>query len=106
MKWIRLIIAAGICLLFLLSGKELSTGDCEEKIVRYVALGDSIAGGYGLKDVQNDSYVALVQKKLESVCEGVYAWNFGENGYKGRSPHTVMIKILSCTRLLRMERSC
>ena len=23
----------------------------------------------------------------------------------GRSPHTVMIKILSCTRLLRMERS-
>ena len=59
MKWIRLIIAAGICLLFLLSGKELSTGDCEEKIVRYVALGDSIAGGYGLKDVQNDSYVAL-----------------------------------------------
>lgn len=45
MKWIRLIIAAGICLLFLLSGKELSTGDCEEKIVRYVALGDSIAGG-------------------------------------------------------------
>ena len=32
--------------------------------------------------------------------------NFGENGYKGRSPHTVMIKILSCTRLLRMERNC
>ncbi len=30
----------------------------------------------------------------------------GENGYKGRSPHTVMIKILSCTRLLRMERNC
>ena len=84
MKWIRLIIAAGICLLFLLSGKELSTGDCEEKIVRYVALGDSIAGGYGLKDVQNDSYVALVQKKLESVCEGVYAWNFGENGLKSK----------------------
>ena len=32
--------------------------------------------------------------------------NFGENEYKGRSPHTVMIKILSCTRLLRMERNC
>lgn len=31
---------------------------------------------------------------------------FWGNGYKGRSPHTVMIKILSCTRLLRMERSC
>ena len=28
-----------------------------------------------------------------------------ESGYKGRSPHTVIIKILSCTRLLRMERS-
>lgn len=84
MKWIRLVIAAGICLLFLLPAIELSTGDCEEKIVRYVALGDSIAGGYGLKDVQNDSYVALVQKKLESVCEGVYAWNFGENGLKSK----------------------
>lgn len=62
-EWIRLIIAAGICLLFLLSGKELSTGDCEEKIVRYVALGDSIAGGYGLKDVQNDSYVSAGAEK-------------------------------------------
>ncbi|HBZ63182.1 MAG TPA: hypothetical protein DEO89_00890 [Lachnospiraceae bacterium] len=34
--------------------------------------------------MQNDSYVALVQKKLESVCEGVYAWNFGENGLKSK----------------------
>lgn len=84
MKWIRSIIVAGIFLLFLLSGKDLSSGDCEEKIVRYVALGDSIAGGYGLKDAKTESYVALVQKKLESECEGVYAWNFGENGLKSK----------------------
>lgn len=82
MRWFRCVIAVGICLLFLLYGKELSSGDYEEKIVKYVALGDSIAGGYGLKDAEKESYVALVQKKLEAVYGGVYAWNFGENGLK------------------------
>ncbi|MGN1206175.1 MAG: SGNH/GDSL hydrolase family protein, partial [Eubacterium sp.] len=84
MKWIRLGVTVCVCLFFLMQEKELSTGDCEEKIVRYVALGDSIAGGYGLDDAQKDGYVALVQKELESVWQGVYAWNFGENGLKSK----------------------
>ncbi len=54
----------------------------EYKIVNYVALGDSIAGGYGLEDVPKESYVGRVAAALEDRYGAVRLKNFGENGLR------------------------
>lgn len=53
-------------------------GDYEYKIVNYVALGDSIAGGYGLEDVPKESYVGRVAAALEDRYGAVRLKNFGK----------------------------
>lgn len=58
----------------------VGSGDNASTTVRYVALGDSIAYGYGLSDRENDSYVGKVKKYLESRYDYVIVSNFGCNG--------------------------
>lgn len=57
---------------------------------------------YRVKAQDVDHLVEPFRHKEETLRWQSEFWG---KGYKGRSPHTVMIKILSCTRLLRMERS-
>lgn len=62
--------------------KYAGSGDNVSTTIRYVALGDSIAYGYGLEDKEEDSYVGQVRKYLEQKYDYVVATNFGENGMR------------------------
>lgn len=62
--------------------KYAGSGDSVSTTIRYVALGDSIAYGYGLEDKEEDSYVGQVRKYLEQKYDYVVATNFGENGMR------------------------
>lgn len=59
---------------------EVSSGDTVSTTARYVALGDSIAYGYGLSDREGDSYVGRVEKFLETRYDHVRLKNFAKNG--------------------------
>lgn len=61
---------------------KVSSGDRAASSVRYVALGDSIAHGYGLSDPDNDSYAGQVRKYLEGRYESVFAANLGTDGQR------------------------
>ncbi len=61
---------------------KVSSGDKVSESVRYVALGDSIAYGYGLSDRESDSYVGQVGKYLEKKYDYVFEENFGTNGLR------------------------
>lgn len=61
--------------------KHAGSGDNISTTIRYVALGDSIAYGYGLQD-KEESYVGLVQQYLEGRYDYVVATNFGKNGMR------------------------
>ena len=43
----------------------LFTSICYGKSIKYLALGDSIAYGYGLEDIKNNSYSQVVRERLE-----------------------------------------
>lgn len=58
------------------------SGDYENKIVNYVALGDSIASGYGLKDADAESYVGRITEALERQYGAVRLTNLGKNGLR------------------------
>lgn len=60
----------------------VNSGDNVSTTTRYVALGDSIAYGYGLEDRENDSYVGQVRHFLEERYDQVILSNFGENGMR------------------------
>lgn len=59
-----------------------SSGDRLSTSIRYVALGDSIAYGYGLEDREEQSYVSLIRKHLEKKYDSVFVSNFGCNGMR------------------------
>lgn len=59
-----------------------SSGDNVSTTIRYVALGDSIAYGYGLEDKEDASYVGQVRQYFEQRYDYVVATNFGENGMR------------------------
>lgn len=85
MKWW---IRAGVLLFGIIMGLyrmpvfKVSSGDKSSSSVRYVALGDSIAYGYGLSDREKDSYVGQVGKYLEQKYDYVFEENFGTNGLR------------------------
>ena len=85
MKWW---IRAGVLLLGVIVGFwrmpvfKVSSGDKSARSIRYVALGDSIAYGYGLSDRKRDSYVGQVRQYLEENYEDVFEENFGTNGLR------------------------
>lgn len=61
---------------------DVSSGDQVTKSFRYVALGDSIAYGYGLQNPEKDSYVGIVKTYLQEQYEYVFCKNFGTNGLR------------------------
>lgn len=82
MKVVRVCLTVVVVLAVLVPYTVAYTGDYEHKIVRYVALGDSIAGGYGLSDVEKESYVGLIATALEKRYGAVHLVNFGKNGLR------------------------
>lgn len=62
--------------------ETVGSGDRTSSTVRYVALGDSIAYGYGLQNREEQSYVGLVRKYLEKEYDYVISSNFGTNGMR------------------------
>lgn len=62
--------------------ETVGSGDRISSTLRYVALGDSIAYGYGLQNPEEQSYVSLVQKHLEEKYDYVITSNFGTNGLR------------------------
>ena len=85
MKWmVRLgvIFFALYCGFKALPEETVGSGDLVSSTVRYVALGDSIAYGYGLQDRDEQSYVSLVRKHLEKQYDYVISSNFGTNGLR------------------------
>lgn len=60
----------------------VNSGDNVSSTIRYVALGDSIAYGYGLDDREQESYTAQICKYLEKYYDSVVHANFGQNGIR------------------------
>ncbi len=85
MKWW---IRAGVLLSAVVIGfwkmpvVKVGSGDKVSSSVRYVALGDSIAHGYGLPDPEKDSYVGQVGHYLEENYDYVFMANLGTNGLR------------------------
>lgn len=51
--------------------------------VRFVVLGDSIAHGYGLADIEGDRFSSVLASKLRGNFESVAAVNYGIDGLTG-----------------------
>lgn len=82
MKIVKFFFVVVLVFVILLPCSVADSGDYEQKIVNYVALGDSIAKGYGLKDVEKESYVGRIANVLEKRYGAVRLTNFGENGLR------------------------
>lgn len=82
MKIVRFFFVIVLFFVILLPCSAADSGDYEQKIVNYVALGDSIAKGYGLKNVEEESYVGRIANVLEERYGAVHLTNFGENGLR------------------------
>ena len=77
MKWIiriGVIMFAVFCGIKAVPEEKASSGDITSTSIRYVALGDSIAYGYGLSDRKEQSYVEFLLRILEKM--GCKAGNF------------------------------
>ena len=71
MKWIiriGVIMFAVFCGIKAVPEEKASSGDITSTSIRYVALGDSIAYGYGLSDRKEQSYVELIRKNLHTTA--------------------------------------
>lgn len=83
MKWLVRILFLFLCIVGCLAAMpevRVGSGDKVSSSVRYVALGDSIAHGYGLRNPEKDSYVGQVTQYLESGYDYVVTTNFGTDG--------------------------
>lgn len=82
MKIVRFCFTIILFLVILVPSAKAGSGDHEEKIIHYVVLGDSIAGGYGLKDADKESYAGRIAHVLENEYDAVRVVNFGKNGLR------------------------
>ncbi len=82
MKGIRMILSVGMVLAVFVPCLTLDSGDYEYKIVNYVALGDSIAEGYGLQNAEEECYVGRITKALEQKYDAVHTVNLGKSGQR------------------------
>lgn len=89
MKIVRVFFIVVLVFVILVPYTTAKPGDYEYKIVNYVALGDSIAGGYGLEDVPKESY----------VMAGIFRIGFIIGGYLGIIPLMLISSALAglCT---------
>lgn len=91
MKIVRVFFVLILCVGILVPCKETESGDYEHKIVHYVALGDSIAKGYGLKDVETESYAGRIMQSLEERYGTVELVNFGKNGLRSEQLLDILV---------------
>lgn len=91
MKIVRVVFAVILIFVLFAPSVLVGTGDYEHKIVNYVALGDSIASGYGLDDVRSESYVGRIAGMLEERYGAVHLVNFGRNGLRSEQLLDVLI---------------
>lgn len=82
MKIVRIVFVFVLVFVLLIPFQNTGSGEYEHKVVNYVALGDSIASGYGLDDVQKESYVGRIAAALEKRYGAVRLTNFGKNGLR------------------------
>lgn len=82
MKIVRIVFVVVLVFVIFVPAHKTKPGEYEHKVVNYVALGDSIAGGYGLDDVEKESYVGRISLALEKRYGAVRVHNFGENGLR------------------------
>jgi len=82
--WIRVSVVIGCFIGCFVNMPEIkvASGDVVSKKIRYVALGDSIAYGYGLSDREEQSYVGLIRQYLEQNYDYVFCDNLGTNGLR------------------------
>lgn len=83
MKWrvrFGVLIISLICGVKVMPVIYVNSGDNTSRVVRYTALGDSIAYGYGIEDREKESYVGKVKAYLETQFDQVIVTNFGTNG--------------------------
>lgn len=59
-----------------------ASGDKGTSSVRYVALGDSIAHGYGLSNPDEESYAGQVASYLQQHYDYVFSANLGQDGLR------------------------
>lgn len=91
MKIVRVVFAVVLVFVTLAPSALAGSGDYEHKIVNYVALGDSIASGYGLEDARSESYVGRVARVLENRYGAVRLVNFGENGLRSEQLLDILV---------------
>lgn len=91
MKIVRVVFAVVLIFVLFAPSALAGTGDYEHKIVNYVALGDSIASGYGLDDVRSESYVGRIAKMLEERYGAVHLVNFGRNGLRSEQLLDILV---------------
>ena len=87
MKWLLRISGLVLCLVIGWARApilKISSGDREGRHIRYVALGDSIAYGYGLRNREKDGYVGRINQYLESCYDSVFCSNLGTNGLESK----------------------
>ncbi len=82
MRAVRFFFLGVMMMTLVLAKAPMGTGQYEEKVVNYVALGDSIASGYGLENVEEQSYVGQVAQAVENKYGAVKVHNLGENGLR------------------------
>lgn len=82
MKIVRGLVFVVLVFVMFVPYSVTRSGDYENKIVNYVALGDSIASGYGLKDVDAESYAGRITEALERQYGAVRLTNLGKNGLR------------------------
>ncbi len=61
-----------------------NVSDTEKKNISVVVLGDSIARGYGLNDVETQRFSSILKKKLESADYNASVTNYGTDGQTGK----------------------
>lgn len=91
MKIVRGLVFVGLLVIWMFKEAVLDSGDYESKIVNYVALGDSIAKGYGLEDAESESYVGRISLALEERYGAVRVTNLGENGQRSEQLLDILV---------------
>ncbi len=82
MKIVRIVFVFVLVFVIFIPFHVTGSGEYEHKVVNYVALGDSIAGGYGLDDAEEESYVGRIAAAMEKRYGAVRVTNFGKNGLR------------------------
>ena len=86
-RWFMRVSVVVLCLTSMIVNipvVEVASGEYGERSCRYVAIGESIARGYGLETPKNDSYPGLVAEWLKEQYDYVFYDNLGIDGLESK----------------------